>query len=37
MTPGQFLAAILLAMAVTAAGAWQVQGWRYDGRLAEQA
>lgn len=28
MTPGQVLAAILLAMAVSAAGTWQVQGWR---------
>ena len=37
MTPGQILAAILLAMVVTAAGTWQVQDWRYDGRLAEQA
>ena len=37
MTPGQILAAILLATVVTAAGTWQVQDWRYDGRLAEQA
>lgn len=37
MTPGQILVAILLAMVVTAAGTWQVQDWRYDGRLAEQA
>lgn len=37
MTPGQILAAILLAMVVTAAGTWQVQDWRYDGRLAKQA
>jgi len=37
MTPGQILTTILLAMAVSAAGTWQVQGWRYDGKLAEQA
>ena len=37
MTPGQILAAILLAMAVSAAGTWQVQDWRYGGRLADQA
>ncbi|WP_339543439.1 lysis system i-spanin subunit Rz [Pseudomonas sp. JAI120] len=37
MTPGQILAAILLAMALSAAGAWQVQGWRMGKQLAEQA
>ena len=37
MTPGQILGAILLAMAISAAGAWQVQDWRYDGKLADQA
>ena len=37
MTPGQILAAILLAMAVSAAGAWQVQDWRMGKELAEQA
>jgi len=37
MTPGQFLAAILLAMAVSAAGAWQVQDWRMGKQFAEQA
>ena len=36
MTPGQILAAILLAMAVSAAGTWQVQDWRMGKRLAEQ-
>lgn len=35
MTPGQILAAILLAMAVSAAGAWQVQDWRYGEQLAD--
>ena len=37
MTPGQILAAILLAMTVSAAGAWQVQDWRMGKKLAEQA
>ena len=37
MTPGQILGAILLAMVISAAGAWQVQDWRYGGRLADQA
>ena len=37
MTPGQILAAILLAMAVSAAGTWQVQDWRMGKTLAEQA
>ena len=36
MTPGQILAAILLAMAVSAAGTWQVQDWRMGKKLAEQ-
>ena len=36
MTPGQILSAILLAMAVSAAGTWQVQDWRMGERLAEQ-
>lgn len=35
MTPGQILAAILLAMAVAFGGAWQVQDWRYEKRLAD--
>ena len=37
MTPGQVLAAILLAMAVSAAGTWQVQDWRMGKKLSEQA
>ena len=37
MTLGQILAAILLAMAVSAAGTWQVQDWRMGKQLAEQA
>jgi hypothetical protein len=37
VTPGQILAAILLAMAVSAAGTWQVQDWRMGKKLAEQA
>ena len=37
MTPGQILGAILLAMVISAAGAWQVQDWRYGVRLANQA
>lgn len=36
MTPGQTLAAILLAMAISAAGTWQVQDWRLGKLLAEQ-
>ncbi|WP_458722450.1 lysis system i-spanin subunit Rz [Pseudomonas brenneri] len=36
MTPGQILAAILLAMAISAGGTWQVQGWRLGERLAKQ-
>ena len=35
MTPGQILAAILLAMIITAAGTWQVQDWRYGTKLAD--
>lgn len=31
------LALILLAMAVSFGAAWQVQDWRYDGKLAKQA
>jgi hypothetical protein len=41
MTPVQKLASlaalILLAMAVSFGAAWQVQEWRYDGKLAKQA
>ena len=41
MTPVQKLAGlavlILLAMAVSFGTAWQVQDWRYDGKLAQQA
>lgn len=37
MTFGQILAAILLAMAISAGGTWQVQEWRMGKRLAEQA
>ncbi|MGY4639072.1 lysis system i-spanin subunit Rz [Pseudomonas sp. TE24901] len=37
MSPGQILAAILLAMVITAAGTWQVQDWRMGNQLAEQA
>ncbi|MGQ7862608.1 lysis system i-spanin subunit Rz [Pseudomonas sp. 32A] len=41
MTPVQKLASlaalILLAMAVSFGCAWQVQDWRYDGKLAKQA
>lgn len=36
MTPGQISTAILLAMAISAAGTWQVQGWRMGKLLAEQ-
>lgn len=35
MTPGQILAAILLAVAVSVVGTWQVQDWRYGMKLAE--
>ena len=37
MTPAQKLAVVLLAMAVSFGAAWQVQDWRYDGKLAKQA
>ena len=37
MTPGQILAAVLLAMAIAFGGAWQVQDWRMGKKLAEQA
>nr|WP_315415743.1 lysis system i-spanin subunit Rz [uncultured Pseudomonas sp.] len=37
MTPGQVLAAILLALAIGFGGAWQVQDWRYGKQLAEQS
>ena len=37
MTPWQILAAIILAMAITAGGTWRVQDWRYGEKLAEQA
>jgi hypothetical protein len=41
VTPVQKLAGlavlILLAMAVSFGAAWQVQDWRYDGKLAKQA
>ncbi|MGY2367163.1 lysis protein, partial [Pseudomonas azotoformans] len=36
MTPGQILAAILLAMVISAAGAWRVQDLRMGEKLAEQ-
>lgn len=34
MSAGQLLAAILLAIVITAASTWQVQDWRYGERLA---
>lgn len=37
MTPGQILAAILLAIAIGFGGAWQVQDWRMGKQLAGQA
>lgn len=37
MTPGQILAAILLAIMISAGAAWQVQDWRYGARLADIA
>ena len=37
MTLGQTLAAILLAIVIGFGAAWQVQDWRYDGKLAKQA
>ncbi len=36
MKPGQILAAVLLAMMISAAGTWQVQDWRLGKTLAEQ-
>lgn len=36
MTLGQILAVVLLAMATSAAGTWQVQDWRMGKQLAEQ-
>ncbi len=36
MTPVQILVAILLSMAVSAAGTWQIQDWRLGKQLAEQ-
>ncbi|MFL1387466.1 lysis system i-spanin subunit Rz [Pseudomonas tritici] len=37
MSAGQILAAVLLAMVITAVGTWQVQEWRMGKQLAEQA
>ncbi len=37
MTPGQILAAILLALTIGFGGAWQVQDWRMGEQLAKQA
>ncbi|WP_339496952.1 lysis system i-spanin subunit Rz [Pseudomonas sp. EA_15y_Pfl1_P101] len=37
MTPGQILAAILLALAIGFGGAWKIQDWRMGERLAVQA
>ncbi|WP_421560813.1 MULTISPECIES: lysis system i-spanin subunit Rz [unclassified Pseudomonas] len=37
MTSVQKLALVLLAIAVGFGAAWQVQDWRYDGKLAKQA
>ncbi|MGY2215736.1 lysis system i-spanin subunit Rz [Pseudomonas sp. SDO558_S425] len=37
MTLAQKLAVVLLAMAVSFGAAWQVQDWRYDGKMAKQA
>ena len=37
MTPGQILAAILLALVIGFGGAWQVQDWRMGKKLSEQA
>lgn len=36
MTPGQIMAAILLALAIGFGAAWQVQDWRMGERLAVQ-
>ena len=35
MTPGQILAAILLAITVGFGGAWQAQNWRYGEKLSD--
>ena len=37
MTPGQILAAMMLAMVISAGGTWRVQDYRYGELLAEQA
>ncbi len=37
MTPGQIIAAIVLAVSIGFGGAWQVQDWRIGKQLAEQA
>jgi len=37
VTPWQIMGAILIAMAVSAAGTWHVQGWRMGKKYAEQA
>ena len=37
MTPGQVLAAILLALAIGFGSAWKIQDWRMGERLAVQA
>ncbi|SDU91404.1 DUF2514 domain-containing protein [Pseudomonas mucidolens] len=36
MTPVQKLAVLLVAMIMAFGAAWQVQGWRYEKRLAER-
>ena len=36
MTPLQIICAVLLAMVISAAGTWQVQGWRMGEQLAAQ-
>ncbi|RTY73641.1 lysis system i-spanin subunit Rz [Pseudomonas veronii] len=37
MTTPQKLAVLLIAMAIAFGAAWQVQAWRYTGKLASQA
>ena len=37
MTPWQKLLVVLMALAIGFAVAWQVQDWRYGGKLAKQA
>ena len=37
MTPGQIMAAVLLALVIGFGGAWQVQDWRMGKQLAEEA